>query len=534
MMNQAPAPYLPGRCDPPQLQTMNGQLSEQPLPELIREISEKGFSGALRLSQERLKAVVYFENGEVVYAAANLRRHRLREYLVSENLLTMEVLSRFGDSRSDLELAELLAKDGHLRGSDLDRIQTKQVREVLRLAIPWTSGTWEFDARSHLKEALNLKLDIESLLLEGSRTIAPDFAASRFRNPAEIISPVPAASKLKNLSPEEGFLLSRIEQPMGLPEVVAVSGQPEKEALRLTYSLSLAGLLQRERWNQVFRANSQPAAQREQSLRRSGDTSGNKQTSVEDVSIDNRELVLKRISQARTHYVILGVSKEATTQEIKKAYYELARRYHPDLFRQESDQTLKARIESAFTRITQAYDTLRNPSLRSAYDSKLDNVGRAEDFASVAPKANETVNPTPQSETANHEDDGEPNPTRTNVQLAEEQFKEGIAALKVGELSRALGLLSTAARLVPTESQYRAYYGQALSKNSQTRRAAESELLVAIKLEPANADYRIMLAELYLDLGFTVRARSELERALTRDQNHQKGRELLRGLQAGG
>jgi hypothetical protein len=47
------------------------------------------------------------------------------------------------------------------------------------------------------------------------------------------------------------------------------------------------------------------------------------------------------------------------------------------------------------------------------------------------------------------------------------------------------------------------------------------------KLEPNNSDYRVMLAELYKELGFTVRARSEAERAVASDQNNRRARELL-------
>ena len=49
---------------------------------------------------------------------------------------------------------------------------------------------------------------------------------------------------------------------------------------------------------------------------------------------------------------------------------------------------------------------------------------------------------------------------------------------------------------------YRAYYGRALAANQQTQRLAEAELQAAVKLDPANASYRVMLAELYRTLGF--------------------------------
>ena len=58
---------------------MNGQLGEQPLAELIREISAKSIGGRLQLQHDRLKAVVYFDKGDLLYAASNLVARRVAE-----------------------------------------------------------------------------------------------------------------------------------------------------------------------------------------------------------------------------------------------------------------------------------------------------------------------------------------------------------------------------------------------------------------------------------------------------------------------
>jgi Tfp pilus assembly protein PilF len=69
-----------------------------------------------------------------------------------------------------------------------------------------------------------------------------------------------------------------------------------------------------------------------------------------------------------------------------------------------------------------------------------------------------------------------------------------------------------------------------LAGHEETRRTAETELLAAIKLDPANSEYRVMLAELYRDLGLKLRAKGEAERAVAADPNNRKARELLRSL----
>ncbi len=62
------------------------------------------------------------------------------------------------------------------------------------------------------------------------------------------------------------------------------------------------------------------------------------------------------------HYETLGVSRGATDDEIKRAYKKLARTYHPDL--NPGDPEAEAR----FKEVGAAYETLRDPQRRAAYD----------------------------------------------------------------------------------------------------------------------------------------------------------------------
>ena len=66
---------------------------------------------------------------------------------------------------------------------------------------------------------------------------------------------------------------------------------------------------------------------------------------------------------SKNYYDILGVSENATEEEIKKAFRTLAKKYHPD--RNKGDKT----AEDKFKEISEAYDTLSDPKKRQEYDN---------------------------------------------------------------------------------------------------------------------------------------------------------------------
>ncbi len=66
--------------------------------------------------------------------------------------------------------------------------------------------------------------------------------------------------------------------------------------------------------------------------------------------------------QKKDYYELLGVSRDATEEEIKKAYRKLALKYHPDRNPDDKD------AEEKFKEITEAYEVLRDPEARARYD----------------------------------------------------------------------------------------------------------------------------------------------------------------------
>src|SRR3990167_4484541 len=75
----------------------------------------------------------------------------------------------------------------------------------------------------------------------------------------------------------------------------------------------------------------------------------------------------------KDYYKILGVSREAQEDEIKRAYRKLARKYHPDVSKE-------ANAEERFKEVQEAYEALKNEENRKTYDQLGSHWRSGQDF----------------------------------------------------------------------------------------------------------------------------------------------------------
>lgn len=70
----------------------------------------------------------------------------------------------------------------------------------------------------------------------------------------------------------------------------------------------------------------------------------------------------------RDYYEVLGVDKDATPEQIKKSYYKLSLKYHPDK-NVDKPENERKEAEEKFKEITEAYSVLSDPEKRKRYDN---------------------------------------------------------------------------------------------------------------------------------------------------------------------
>jgi curved DNA-binding protein CbpA len=520
----------------PKIHEINGNLTEHPTAELLVEILQSRLDGSLRLSHHNSKTIIYSRHGEVVFAVSNQRQHRLFELLLQAAAITKQQLVEIPEFTNDFALAKALSEKEMLSDAELKSIFTRQIEGILRDVIGWKDGVWMFSSLSRIKDDIQYKIDVYGLLVEHGRNLPKDAVVRRFKSFKESFGRKPTAPAQISLLPQEAFLLSRFDTSyLKIEEIKALSHWSDMETLQRLYVLWLAGFLYRENWNTAFKEHQisaissakfelkkqmlpppevKPLLNAPPKIVQEFRTEEIKQPAPANVRAElTLEKYLARVEAAETHYELLNISHQATTADIKQAYFGLAKRFHPDLFHKQTDAPTQSRIQRAFTEIAHAYETLRDEATRKSYDFKLRRL--LQELERLSP-----------------EQRNKPKVEQKTLTEASEIFEHGFNLLMEEDYEQALPYMLRAVHLAPETARYHAYYGKLLSADKAQRFKAEAELQAAIKLEPDNPTFRIMLAEFFIQHNLVKRAEGELNRLLANFPGNKEARALLDSLQS--
>jgi curved DNA-binding protein CbpA len=193
-----------------------------------------------------------------------------------------------------------------------------------------------------------------------------------------------------DLSPEEGFLLSRIDGHTSqalLSQLTGLSGQQVDDCLR--------------HWTRegvVLVGVSEPPAKEPSNGAAVPPPRGEPPVRGEapaidpdlDISAEQQEEILAFQSRLeRPYHEILGVPADADTRAIKRAYFALSKEFHPDRYFQREIGPFQPMIERVFRKIVEAYELLSDPTVRAEIERSLgaETADIAEPVAEETPAA---------------------------------------------------------------------------------------------------------------------------------------------------
>ncbi len=507
---------------------LKGNFLTHPFAELVTEICQAKLSGSLRLSNKDQKCILYFTDGRLPFAVSNARSSRLFDILIRRNRLTREDLAPIPNFSSDFELTAYLQKTNFLNKSDVDQLFTDQIEGIVVDILGWPAGEWSFNSLARIKGGLAFNVNTAKILVEYARCLSVDAVLGRFRSVDEAFLRSDSFGENVNLGTDELLVLTRFsDHDMKAGDVAVRAEISEASAFKALYTLWLGGLVIRKDWNAAFSDISVAKLRGAKiELKREAQiavpTIAEPSASVEatpDATADRSDLdvaitldeYLARVESAATHYDVLGLDAKAEQREIRLAYFMLAKLFHPDHYHKQGADLLK-RVQEAFTGLAKAHETLKNADVRENYDFKM----RKE----IAEKEKEKASGAP------------PKNVDAQLQQATENFDHGYDLLMKDQYEASLPFLARAAHFAPNNSRYRAYFGKALSVDTKHRHKAEGEIQTAIRLDPTNPGYRIILVEFFIQMKLMKRAEGELNRMLATFPDNNEARDLLESIRS--
>jgi curved DNA-binding protein CbpA len=340
-------------------------------------------------------------------------------------------------------------------------------------------------------EVITMKLNSADLLFRGAkRTERLDRMRSRYFTPGALLHPAEERESVLHrlsLEQQDRRIFSLLQESTTLREVLAQSPVGEEETIRTILGLRAA-----------YAIGVEPGKTAQETEGITGEDADAGLTA--EGGLEERIDRLYREHRSLGYYGVLGLMPQtASAAEIKRAYHDMAKEYHPDRYLHVSSETLKEKLNVIFAYINEAYRELSkggaNAGLKAAIKTQQ----------------------------------GEP-PEEKGRSLAKEKYREGREYLAAGRNGDAMTLFGQAVYLNASVPDYHFYYGVSLQRNEKMKEAEES-IRKALQLSPHNGRYLTELGHIYLKLGFRNRARHAFVRALEAEPSREDAAEGLRQIE---
>ena len=453
----------------------------------LRRVHFRKLSGQLLFKRGAVKKQLLFVDGSLVHAKTNIPEERLGEVLFKLGKIS-------GEAHSEIEryiepgqsIGQALSEKGLISQRGVDDGLAYQMREIGLSLFAFFDAEIVFQEKASLPgQGWVQRVNLPYLIEDGIRRMKFDPELQQFLAGK---APYPKDKAFIHLlTEEEKEMLSKIkggEEAAALWRSLKYNSDFFWKSLYLLYCLNIVD----------FRDKDQIVAEEES---RKGSEA---EAAAGDAAEELSEVAAfhERIG-GMSYYQVLGVGKQASEEEIKKAYFQLARRFHPDRFNRSTPAADRVKIEDLFDKITKAYHTLTNKELRKVYDIKTPAAGADDRGKDVFKKA-------------------------------DTKFRQAKTLYGQGRYEDAITLLEEAVRLNRLKGGYFLLLALTEMKIPSLRKQSEQNFLKAIELEPWNPEGYVGLGILYKTVGMTLKATRQFQKALEYDGEHETALRELESL----
>jgi curved DNA-binding protein CbpA len=513
---------------------MKGTLAEGVLPGVLRVLYVGRKTGTLHCENAGERRSVRFHCGTIINAQSSVVEERLGELLVRHGVVSAADLERATKVviEEKRRLGRVFVDLGVLDAGGLEDGIALHVRDILTKVFSWNEGTYEFEETPErpVDEELTLKLSTGELILEAVRAIQdPDvvrYALGDLDRPLALgADPLLRFQKL-TLSPSDGFVLSRVDGTLSAREILQLIPLPPEETQKSLFGLLCTGVIEaREgeprRGGRAATERDAPAAPPPPSRPTPAPppvAPATQPTStpprLDTAAQARRQEILDAYAnlKAKNHFEVLGIPRASTEAQVKDAYFRMAKLFHPDVHHDPALVDLRDRLDAVFIRLGEAYETLRSPRTRAAYEERLGAAPHPQAGSASAPPAASALSP-PRS----LDPEAEVRAAEAQVRVAEKHFENE-------KYWDAIQALEPAVMVVTGKMRQRARVLLARSylKNPKWVKRAEETLLAVIQDDDKNVDGHFLLGKIYKERGLKTRAQTMFRRTLELKPDHEE------------
>ncbi len=451
-------------------------------------------TGILTCEARAARRAVFFRSGFVVAAKSSLEDDRLGEVMIRHGRITKQ---HFVDAshfiKSGWKLGRILAELKVIEEAEIETFVRIQLLDIACMQLISPPRRLAFSRLSNVDSLVEAPLSVADILMEAARrTPDVDECVETLKSDERRLGfPEDPLKRFQevNLKPEEAFVLSRIDGTQSSKDIFAMSPLPDEQTAR-----TLLGLVQAE----IIEPEGEPPEPEVEETREPTEKKESLATADREPQIREVEQLFKEIEK-KDHWQVLGLPRDADANTILQAFFEGARRYHPDRFRHITDPTFHEKLSHVFMRIRDAYKTLSSREKSHPYQKLADKESQYDKERQEwkAPPSAKATAP----------------PASRDPSEAKSVFSKARSAYKDDDYWNCIELCQQAIELVSDKGEYYHLLGLALSKNPKWRQDAEKNLKIASNLDLWKAEYLVDLGKLYLDAGLHLRARKVLEQA---------------------
>ncbi|HEY2899355.1 MAG TPA: DUF4388 domain-containing protein [Polyangia bacterium] len=363
----------------------NGNLAAHDVAWLLGRCFAERLTGWLTFKRDGVEKAIVFERGAPILAGSNLPADRMGDMLVRQGRLTAEQQAKSVEIliATGRRLGVVLVESSFIKAGELGPLVRRHFEEIIYSLFAWETGEWVMSPdRPEKEETVLLTEHPAALILEGIRR---KYSAARLRarlgggaSVLRVVKETGLSALLEQMAAtdDERRSVGLFDGARALDDLVVAPGVDETTLLAVAWALLVLRRL--APMTAVASSEQAHAAAAPTGEGAAVSADGAAQDRERDREID-RARILARYALVREgdYFQVLGVSRQATAHEIKRAHQSLAREFARHALAPELSADLAGPLAAIDAVIAEGARVLSDARLRQLYQSHLTVAGES-------------------------------------------------------------------------------------------------------------------------------------------------------------